>query len=198
MKKNIFLTVGIISAALLLPGCTINPMAKYVVEEKEEIGVVAVNEDTKDQAGDNNVAADAGENAVVDDNKEDSGNVDAGSDDKPKESSTAQKLWRVYKKVDPESSIDSYLYLEINKSTGSVTMQHQYYSENTYSTVKWPISDQVIQIKEFDPSTGEPWQWEEYMEYSEGVIKLHYIDSDGNIIMDSYEEFKFQSEDVLD
>ncbi len=197
MKKNIIFTVGIISAALLLSGCTVNPMAKYVIEEKEETGATIV-DDTSSQAADTDKASDTGDNAVVDDNKEDAGNTDAGSDDKPQESSTAQKIWRVYKKVDPESSIDSYLYLEIDKSTGSVTMQHQYYSENTYSTVSWPISDQVIQIKEFDPSSGEPWQWEEYMEYSESVIKLHYIDSDGNIIMDSWEEFKFQSEDVLE
>ena len=107
--------------------------------------------------------------------------------------SNKDKIWRVYEMVNTDSSIPAFLYLEIDTSNGTVQIQHQYHSENTYSLEPWPLSDGLIDVKEFDGMGGPPAVWQEYIEYTEQVIKLHYVDdNDGTVDMDSYQEFHLQ------
>ena len=118
--------------------------------------------------------------------------------DTPSESTTAKKLWRVYRLDENESSIERYLYLEIYQDSGKVQIYHSYYSENTYSYIDWPISDGIIEVKEYSADGGAPFTWDVYIEYTPEVIKLYNIDDNSGEIIDSYDESIFESEDVLE
>jgi hypothetical protein len=116
--------------------------------------------------------------------------ADNSVEEKPQEYSNKEKEWRNYQLVDSESSIPGYLNLEIDYSIGKVQLQHQYYNENTYSSENWPLADGLIDVAEYDPMGGPPTVWKEYIEYSAEVIKLHYVDNEGVVDMENYQEFK--------
>ena len=121
-----------------------------------------------------------------------------GNADEPVEVINAKKIWRTYELQDNESTIPRFLYLEVYLDSSTVEIYHEYYAENTYSLIPWPISDGVIEVKEFSADGGSPATWDMYIEYSDRVIKLYEIDDNDGSILDSYYEFIFSREDVLE
>ncbi|MBO4680113.1 MAG: hypothetical protein J5626_10650 [Lachnospiraceae bacterium] len=197
MKRSLFMVTALV-LVLALTGCGESaPVAsKPVKTETQSVAETAEKSVEKAETAQKEEVSEPAA-SVESDSKEttqDAGNSDA---DKPAEYSTASKLWRVYKMDDPESSIEKYLYLDINLSKGYVEIYHNYYAENTFSSMPWPASDGIIDVKEYNGAGGPPAIWQVYLEYSESVIKLYQVNDDGTVDREYCDVFYFESEDVL-
>jgi hypothetical protein len=194
--KKIISVLLIMIVAVSIVGC-----GKNNVENKssgEEIQTVTAADESNVEAVTVAETPDSQTEPVKVEDGEEEKRESNGSVDDPVEVTNAKKLWRTYELKDNESTIPRFLYLEVFLDSSNVEIYHEYYAENTYSLIPWPISDGVIEVKEFSADGGAPNTWEMYIEYSEQVIKLYEIDDNDGSLLDSYYEFVFSQEDVLE
>ena len=198
-KRNLILSLLLVTA-LIFSACgkikvNVDVSASVDVKTSEPASSAKANSASSTTASPDTTDPDSDAAGRTSDEPASGGRADepADSGDDTSVYSNKDKIWRVYEMVNTDSSIPAFLYLEIDTSNGTVQIQHQYHSENTYSLEPWPLSDGLIDVKEFDGMGGPPAVWQEYIEYTEQVIKLHYVDdNDGTVDMDSYQEFHLQ------
>jgi|GEM_PF-3492264 len=194
--KKIFVVLLLMIMAVNIVGCGKNN-AESKSSDEDIQAVATENESIVEAATVAETPYSQTEPIKVEDGEEDKRESN-GSVDDPVEVTNAKKLWRTYELKDNESTIPRFLYLEVFLDSSNVEIYHEYYAENTYSLIPWPISDGVIEVKEFSADGGAPNTWEMYIEYSEQVIKLYEIDDNDGSLLDSCYEFVFSQEDVLE
>ena len=198
--KKITVTFLILVMAVCIAGCGKTYVEKTVsAEDAQPVETVA-----ESNGGESEVTASVAdvpdsltEHVQVPSSDEEKREID-GDPNEPVEITNAKKIWRTYELRDNESTIPRYLYLEVFLDSSNVEIYHQYYAENTYSLIPWPISDGVIEVKEFSADGGAPATWDMYIEYGDRVIKLYEIDDNDGSVLDSYYEFVFSQEDILE